>query len=155
MVAVSWSGNAGGLKAGDLPDPGGEPLVDAGVTKGSIDRYAIVGPLNLGTRGDDGDGANQFDLALDEIETGQGDLVGAHPVKLLGFRADLAGDGNADVVVREEFIHGGNVAAELSQPPLLLKRLNLLSGGVFFFVEGLVIAPAGAKCRRSNPYRNG
>ena len=90
-------------------------------------------------------------LAVAQVETSEGDLVHAHAIKLLGFRVHLAGDGDADVVVGEELVHGGDVTGELGLAPLLFEGLDLLLGSVLFLVEGLV--PGGAERWRRQSYR--
>lgn len=109
------------LEVGDLPGAVGEALVDAGVAVGSLELLSVGGALDMGEGGDDGDVADELDFELGGIETGEDKLAVSHVVELLSFGEDFAGGGDAEVVVGEELVHGGDVVGEGGRLPLFLE----------------------------------
>lgn len=125
---MGWLGGvsmeAGGrcdLEVGDLPGAVGEALIDAGVAVGTLQLLAVGGALNLGQGGDDGDVADELDFELGGIEAGEDKLAVSHVVELLRFGEDLSGGGDAEVVVGEELVHGGDVVGKGGGLPLFLE----------------------------------
>ena len=61
------------------------------------------------------------------------DFVVSHAVKLLRLRAYLPCNRDADIVVGEHLVHGGDIACKLRRPPLFFQQLNLALGLMLFF----------------------
>lgn len=99
MGDFARTGDAGGFKVCDLPGAGGGALVDAGVAEGAAHGCAVVAAVYLRAGGDDGDGADELDFGVGEIQTAEDEGVSAEAIKLDGLGVDLAGPGDADVVV--------------------------------------------------------
>lgn len=97
LAALGW--DAVGLEVGDLPDAGGEALIDPGIEEFALDVRSVVAAVDIDTRGDDGDGADNLDFLVADIELGDVEAVVAGPVELHGLGVDLTGPGDADVVV--------------------------------------------------------
>jgi len=128
MIRAAGLGNARGFEIGDLPGSGGEALVDAGVEELALDIGAVVGAVHVDMRGDDGDGTDDLDFAIGDIELGDGEAAVAGSVELHGLGVDLAGPGDADVIGRQHLVHGGGVAGEGCGFPLIFERHDLLFG---------------------------
>ena len=127
FVGAGWAGrDASGFEVGDLPAPGGHPLVDAGVAEGPVDHGSVIGADDCCARGDNGNRADHLDLDIGEVHAAddQGAIFGA--VELHGFGVDLAGPGDADVILRQQLIHGSGIAANSGGPPLLFEVGDLL-----------------------------
>jgi len=122
-------------------------LVNAGIAEAAGERLAIRHSVDLGERGDDGHLADQLNLLLGYIHRIESQRAIAHPIEKLLLGANFAVGGNAEEIVGEELVHGGDIASELRTAPLLLKRLNMIALnalGVAFGMVGL--------SRRWNPH---
>ena len=91
-------------------------------------------PSTCGQAGDDGDVADELDLGLGDIEAGDGELAVAHAVELLGLGEDLAGGGDAEVVLGEQAVHGGDVVGDEGAAPLALEADDLGAFGALVLV---------------------
>ena len=99
-------------------------MINPRVAVGAFHGSPFVGPLHLGARGHDRDRADEFHLAIAQIELRQRNLMHPHAIQLLAFGIHLAGHRDSDVIVREELIHGGYIARELRLAPLLFESLH-------------------------------
>src|SRR6202034_200080 len=117
--------NARGLKVGDAPGIAGKPLVHAGIAEAAGERLAIRYSIDLGKRGDNGHLANQLNLLLGHVHRVESQRAIAHAVEELLLGATLAVGGDAEKIVGEQLVHGGDIASQLRAAPLPLKRLNM------------------------------
>ena len=78
-------------------------------------------------------------LGLGDIELGDDELAVAHAIELLGLGEDLAGGGDAEVVVGEELVHGGNVVGEGGLLPFVLERDDLGAFGALVLTVLLLL----------------
>ena len=98
-VVVRVIGDACRLEVRDLPYAAGQTLVDAGISEGAGHRRAFVGSVECGTAGNNSDRADDLDLDVGEIKAVYDEGAVAQAIQLLGLGVDLAGPGDADVVV--------------------------------------------------------
>lgn len=106
-------------------------LVDACVSEGTAHRCAFAGCLNRGPHGNDRDLPYQLDLHLAKVDFRDNKAMIPYARELLRLGVHLAGHRDADVVVREQFVHGHDISSQLGGPPLLFKRLDFAFVVVF------------------------
>ena len=118
-------GDSGGFKVGDLPNTGGQPLIDTRIAEVAVDGAFVTRSLDRGTGGDNRDGPYYLDLDVAEFELLHYDGAISNSVQLHGLVIDLARPVDADKVVGEQFVHDCSVAGDSRLPPLLFHILNL------------------------------
>ena len=128
------AGGGSDLEVSDLPGAVGEALVDAGVTVGSLKLLSVGGSFDVCEGGDDGDVADELDFKLGDVELREGELAVSHVVELLRFGEDFSGGGDAEVVVGEELVHGGDVVGQGGGLPLFLEFDDLFPLQMFALV---------------------
>jgi len=122
--------DAGDFEVGDLPRAAGKVLVDTRVAIVAVDGVVVRGGLHVGQRGDDGDGAFDFDVDVGGFVAGENELSGAHAVDLLRLGEDVAVPHDAEVIGREELFHSGGIVAYLRGAPLAFEGEDLVAGFV-------------------------
>lgn len=125
------------LEVGDLPGAVGEALIDTGVAVGAVELLSVGCSLDLGEGGDDGDVADELDFEFGDIQPGKDELAVSHVVELLGFGEDFSGGGDAEVVVGEELVHGGDVVGKGGGLPLFLEFDDLFPLEMLVLVVGM------------------
>jgi hypothetical protein len=113
------------FEVGDSPYAASQALVDAGVAVGAVEGFVVGSAFDLGQAGDDGDVADELDAGVVDVEPGKFELAIAHVIELLGLGEDLAAGVDAEVVVGEQLIHGGNVVGESRLLPFMLEGDDL------------------------------
>ena len=125
--------------------PTRQPRVDPGRPELTVHRLAVIGPFDLGKGGHYGGGSYQLYFYVLSVDFGQYQSPSLHPFQLLGLGNYLTCHGDTDIIVREQLVHGVDVAVNLGRAPGFLQLLDLMLVLDLAASGGVRLQPAGGR----------